>query len=57
MEIRGIIKYVDRVGRVLIPANMRLQHGLNVQTNTANGTKVEVLNTDQGILIRPVVQS
>lgn len=56
MEIRGIIREVDRVGRVTIPASFRQQHGLELQTNKVRGSRVEILNTDQGILIRLVVQ-
>ena len=54
MEIRGITKKLDWAGRVVIPASYRRQMGLEVSTTKSPGSEVEVLNTDQGILIRPV---
>ena len=40
----GIIKEIDKLGRIVIPKEMRERLNLD--------TKVEVLLTDQGVLIR-----
>ena len=40
----GIIKEIDRLGRIVIPKEMRER--LNLET------KVEVILTDEGVLIR-----
>lgn len=54
MEYKGITRRLDWAGRVVIPASYRRQLGLDVSTTKSPGSEVEVLNTDQGILIRPV---
>lgn len=44
MEKIGIVKELDRLGRVLIPKDLRERYGY--------GDKVELVATPQGILIK-----
>lgn len=54
MEYKGIARRLDWAGRVVLPASYRHQLGLLVQTKDTPGSTVEILNTSEGILIRPV---
>ena len=46
IELRGIIKRVDNLGRICIPKAMRQLYGLSYD--------VELIVTGEGVLIRPV---
>lgn len=48
MEIIGQIKYVDKMGRLVIPTGLRKFY------NISNKTPVEVCSTQEGILIKPL---
>ena len=43
-ETVGVIKEIDKLGRIVIPKEMRDRHGLK--------TKVEVVLTKEGVLLR-----
>lgn len=43
-ETVGVIKEIDKLGRIVIPKEMRERHGLK--------TKVEVVLTKEGVLLR-----
>lgn len=44
MEIIGIIKEIDNLGRLVIPKSLRERYGLS--------GKVEIITTKEGILLR-----
>lgn len=48
MEIKGQIKYIDKMGRLVIPTGMRKLY------NMSDKTPVEVCLTAEGILIKPL---
>ena len=50
MKTYGIFRKLDGLGRVVVPQEIRRFHGI------AEGDWVEILSTDEGILIRKVVQ-
>ena len=43
-ETVGVIKEIDKLGRIVIPKEMRERHGLE--------SKVEVVLTKEGVLLR-----
>ena len=43
-EMVGVIKEIDKLGRIVIPKEMRDRHGFK--------TKVEVVLTKEGVLLR-----
>lgn len=44
MEIIGIIKEIDNLGRLVIPKSLRVRYGIS--------GKVEIITTKEGILLR-----
>ena len=48
MEIKGQIKYIDKMGRLVIPTGLRKLY------NMSDKTPVEVCLTMEGILIKPL---
>lgn len=47
MESKGIIRKIDKLGRICLPIDYRRQHDMAVDD------VVEVINTDDGLLIAP----
>lgn len=48
MEMIGQVKYIDKLGRMVIPKEMRRFY------NISNESPVEVFLTSEGILLRPL---
>ena len=46
MEIIGIIKEIDNLGRLVIPKSLRVRYGIS--------GKVEIITSKEGILLRSV---
>ena len=46
MEATGIIRRIDDLGRIVIPKEIRRQHGI------VEGDRMEILPTTEGIIVR-----
>ncbi|MDR1766398.1 MAG: AbrB/MazE/SpoVT family DNA-binding domain-containing protein [Lachnospiraceae bacterium] len=46
VKISGVVRKLDELGRVVMPKEFRKEHQIE------NGDKVEIFNTNRGILIR-----
>ena len=51
MHSYGIRKTIDQLGRITIPKAFRTISGMDI------GDEVEICQTDNGILIRPVIDT
>ncbi|MET3689834.1 transcriptional pleiotropic regulator of transition state genes [Priestia megaterium] len=47
MKATGIVRKVDRLGRIVLPIELRKSYGIDVNT------PVEILSGDEGLLLRP----
>ena len=50
IQAAGIIRHMDNAGRLVIPKEYRDQFQIG------SGNKVEILGTDEGLLVRPVLK-